>query len=50
LRDATPAEVTPMLVLLAFIVLLGVWPAVLGDVLHHAVQTLAAALPGRIGG
>nr|MBO2469938.1 NADH-quinone oxidoreductase subunit M [Bacillota bacterium] len=50
LRDATAAEVTPMLVLLAFIVLLGVWPAVLGDVLHHAVQTLAAALPGRIGG
>lgn len=50
LRDATAVEVVPMLVLLAFIVLLGVWPAVLGDVLHHAVQTLAAALPGRIGG
>lgn len=46
LTDARPLEVLPMVILLGFIVLIGVYPAVLGDPL----QTTITDLLSRIGG
>ncbi len=46
LRDARLTEAIPMIVLTAFIVLLGIYPSVLSEPLHHALSSMLA----RIGG
>ncbi|MBO8171996.1 MAG: NADH-quinone oxidoreductase subunit M [Bacillaceae bacterium] len=44
--DARPVEVIPMAVLLGFVILIGIYPAVLGDVVQGTLQNLVP----RIGG
>lgn len=46
LRDARLTEAIPMIVLVAFIILLGIYPAVLSEPLQHALSSMLA----RIGG
>ena len=46
LKDATAIEFIPMVVLVGLVVAIGVYPSLLGDVVHGTVQALAA----RIGG
>lgn len=46
ITDARPLEVLPMVVLLGFIILIGVYPSVLGDPLQETISDLI----GRIGG
>jgi NADH-quinone oxidoreductase subunit M len=50
LKDARLVEVVPMVVLLAFIVLLGVYPSVLSDPLKQTVDQLIQNIAGRVGG
>ncbi len=50
MKDARLSEVVPMITLLAFIVLLGVYPSVLSDPLKHTVDQLIQNIAGRIGG
>jgi len=50
MKDARFVEVIPMVTLLAFIVLLGVYPSVLSDPLKHTVDQLIQNIAGRIGG
>ncbi|MEX1028566.1 MAG: NADH-quinone oxidoreductase subunit M [Paenibacillaceae bacterium] len=50
LKDARLVEVIPMVTLLAFIVLLGVYPSVLSDPLKHTVDQLIQNIAGRVGG
>lgn len=50
LKDARLIEAIPMVALLAFIVLLGVYPSVLSDPLKHTVDVLVTNFAGRIGG
>ena len=50
LKDARLVEVIPMVTLLAFIVLLGVYPSVLSDPLKQTVDQLIQNIAGRIGG
>lgn len=50
MKDARLVEVIPMVTLLAFIVLLGVYPSVLSDPLKHTVDQLIQNIAGRIGG
>ncbi|MFC4769505.1 complex I subunit 4 family protein [Effusibacillus consociatus] len=45
-HDARPAEYVPMVVLLAFVILIGVYPAVLGDLINPTLTQLV----GKIGG
>ncbi len=46
LADARPVEYVAMAVFVALVILIGVYPSVLGDVVHTTVQSIA----GRIGG
>lgn len=47
--DAQPIEVIPMVVLLGFIILLGIYPAVLSDPLQETLKTIVPIVQG-IGG
>ena len=49
LADAQPLEVIPMIVLLGFIILLGIYPAVLSDPLQETLKTIVPIVTG-IGG
>lgn len=49
LADAQPIEVIPMIVLLGFIILIGIYPAVLSDPLQETLKTIVPIVPG-IGG
>lgn len=49
LADAQPMEVIPMVVLLGCIILIGVYPAVLGNPMQQALQTIVPIVTG-IGG
>ncbi|UFJ40151.1 NADH-quinone oxidoreductase subunit M [Brevibacillus humidisoli] len=49
LADAQPIEVIPMIVLLGFIILLGIYPAVLSDPLQETLKTIVPIVTG-IGG
>jgi NADH-quinone oxidoreductase subunit M len=49
LADAQPMEVVPMVVLLGFIILIGVYPAVLGNPMQQTLKTLVPIVTG-IGG
>ncbi|MBO8165411.1 MAG: NADH-quinone oxidoreductase subunit M [Brevibacillus sp.] len=49
LADAQPLEVLPMIVLLGFIILLGIYPAVLSDPLQETLKTIVPIVTG-IGG
>ncbi|WP_078556110.1 complex I subunit 4 family protein [Bacillus alkalicellulosilyticus] len=46
LKDIGPLEMVPAIVLLAFIILLGVYPAILAEPLQGALQILLAGLGG----
>ncbi len=46
LKDARAIEYIPMVVLIALVIWIGVFPSILGDVVHGTVQAIAA----RIGG
>ncbi|MFB9326958.1 NuoM family protein [Paenibacillus aurantiacus] len=46
LRDARLVEAVPMIVLLALIILVGVYPAILTDPMKHGFDTLIQLLPG----
>lgn len=46
LRDARLIEAVPMIVLLALIVLIGVYPAILTDPMKHGFDSLIQMLPG----
>ncbi|PWI57988.1 complex I subunit 4 family protein [Sulfoacidibacillus thermotolerans] len=46
MTDANAVEMVPMVILVALVVLIGVFPGVLGDVVHGTAQAIAA----RIGG
>lgn len=46
LKDARPIEALPMIVLVSFIVLLGIYPAILADTIQLTIQSLV----DRIGG
>ncbi|MFS8631022.1 MAG: NADH-quinone oxidoreductase subunit M, partial [Bacillales bacterium] len=46
LKDTRPAEAVPMLVLLGFIVLIGVYPAVLNDPLYVTLESIVARMGG----
>lgn len=46
LKDTRPVEAVPMLVLLGFIVLIGVYPAVLNDPLHVTLESIVARMGG----
>jgi NADH-quinone oxidoreductase subunit M len=50
MKDARLVEAVPMIVLLAFIVLLGIYPSVLSDPLKHTVDQLVQNIAGRVGG
>jgi NADH-quinone oxidoreductase subunit M len=47
--DAQPMEVIPMVVLLGFIILIGIYPAVLSDPLQQTLKTIVPIVTG-IGG
>lgn len=49
LADAQPMEVIPMVVLLGFIILIGVYPAILGNPLQQTLKTIVPIVTG-IGG
>jgi NADH-quinone oxidoreductase subunit M len=49
LADAQPMEVIPMVVLLGFIILIGIYPAVLSDPLQETLKTIVPIVTG-IGG
>lgn len=49
LADAQPVEVIPMVVLLGFIILIGIYPAVLSDPLQETLKTIVPIVQG-IGG
>ncbi|GGF91765.1 complex I subunit 4 family protein [Paenibacillus abyssi] len=49
-KDARLIEAVPMIALLAFIVLLGVYPSVLTDTLQHSFDVLINQLNARVGG
>ncbi|MGZ0051752.1 complex I subunit 4 family protein [Brevibacillus gelatini] len=49
LADAQPMEVIPMVVLLGFIILIGVYPAILGNPMQQALKTIVPIVTG-IGG
>lgn len=49
LADAQPMEVIPMIVLLGFIILIGVYPAILGNPLQQTLKTIVPIVTG-IGG
>jgi NADH-quinone oxidoreductase subunit M len=49
LADAQPLEVIPMIVLLGFIILIGVYPAILGNPLQQTLKTIVPIVTG-IGG
>jgi NADH-quinone oxidoreductase subunit M len=49
LVDAQPIEVIPMVVLLGFIILIGIYPAVLSDPLQETLKTIVPIVTG-IGG
>ncbi|WP_026074320.1 complex I subunit 4 family protein [Brevibacillus massiliensis] len=49
LADAQPLEVVPMVVLLGFIILIGIYPAVLSDPLQETLKTIVPIVHG-IGG
>jgi len=50
LKDARLIEAVPMIALLAFIVLLGLYPSVLTDSMHHGFDRLLEQLNSRVGG
>lgn len=50
IKDARLVEAFPMAVLLALIVLIGVYPAVLSDSLRHSVDLIVQNIAGKIGG
>jgi NADH-quinone oxidoreductase subunit M len=50
LKDARLIEAVPMIALLAFIVLLGLYPAVLTDSMQHGFDRLLEQLNSRVGG
>ncbi|QYR22075.1 NADH-quinone oxidoreductase subunit M [Paenibacillus sp. sptzw28] len=50
LRDARLIEAVPMIALLAFIVLIGVYPAVLTEPMKHGFDALLQQLNGKAGG
>lgn len=47
--DAQPIEVIPMVILLGFIILIGIYPAVLSDPLQETLKNIVPIVPG-IGG
>lgn len=49
LRDARLIEAVPMIALLAFIVLIGVYPAVLTEPMKHGFDALLQQLNGKVG-
>ncbi|MFY0544212.1 complex I subunit 4 family protein [Brevibacillus sp. H7] len=49
IADAQPMEVIPMVVLLGFIILIGIYPAVLSDPLQNTLKTIVPIVTG-IGG
>jgi NADH-quinone oxidoreductase subunit M len=49
LADAQPMEVIPMVVLLGFIILIGVYPAILGNPLQQTLKSIVPIVTG-IGG
>jgi len=49
LADAQPMEVIPMVVLLGFIILIGVYPAILGNALQQTLKSIVPIVTG-IGG
>ncbi|MBW7475034.1 NADH-quinone oxidoreductase subunit M [Paenibacillus oenotherae] len=50
LRDARLIEAVPMIALVAFIVLIGIFPAVLTEPMKHGFDTLLQQLSGKVGG
>lgn len=50
LRDARLIEAVPMITLVAFIVLIGIYPAVLTEPMKHGFDTLLQQLSGKVGG
>jgi NADH-quinone oxidoreductase subunit M len=50
LRDARLIEAVPMIALLAFIVLIGIYPAVLTEPMKHGFDALLQQLNGKAGG
>lgn len=50
LNDARLVEAIPMIVLLAFIILLGLYPSLLTDMVGHSFSNLLSSLNTRIGG
>jgi NADH-quinone oxidoreductase subunit M len=50
LNDARFIEAVPMVTLLAFIILIGVYPSALSETLKTTVETIAQNFGGRIGG
>jgi len=50
MKDARLVEAFPMAVLLALIVLIGVYPAVLSDSLQQSVDVIVQNIAGKIGG
>lgn len=46
LPDASPAEIMPMVLLLALVIVIGVFPAALGQVAHGTLDALAARMGG----
>ena len=50
IQDARLVEAVPMIALLAFIVLIGVYPSVLSDPLKHSIDLIVQNIAGKIGG
>lgn len=50
IQDARLVEAVPMVALLAFIVLIGVYPSVLSDPLKHSIDLIVQNIAGKIGG
>ncbi|MFV9510422.1 complex I subunit 4 family protein [Tepidibacillus sp. LV47] len=46
LSDATAIELVPMVVLVAFVILIGVYPAILGDPIQTTLQSLLSKIGG----
>lgn len=50
LKDARLVEAVPMIALLAFIVLLGIYPSIVTDTMQHGFDSVIAHLNTRVGG
>jgi NADH-quinone oxidoreductase subunit M len=50
LKDARLIEAVPMIILIAFIILLGIYPSIMLDQIAHGFSSLLRSLDSRIGG